>query len=107
MMTLADVAARNGALLVEDVPGISWRIVDAGVKEKARTSPLQRSGFCEEDEDDEEDGAKKYLCWTCGAAYETGRAMEFLKHIMKCCKDESSKKAASRQSIMPAVTGEL
>jgi hypothetical protein len=87
MMTLADIAARNGAVLVEEVPGISWRIVDAGVKGNASSSLLQRSGLCEEDEDDEEDCAKRYLCWTCGASYDTSMAMEFLKHIMKCCKE--------------------
>ena len=92
MMTLVDVAARNGAVLVEEVPGISWRMVDAGVKEKTLPAHLQRSVLCEEDEDEEEDGAKGYLCWTCGASYDTSRAMEFLKHIMTCCKDSSSSK---------------
>jgi hypothetical protein len=92
MMTLGDIAEKNGAALINEVPGISWRIVDANVTAKAQPSLLQRLlGYCAEDEE-EEAGAEGYLCWTCGASYETDKAMEFLRHIKVCCKDESSSK---------------
>ena len=91
MMTLAEMAEKNGVLVINEVPDISRRVVDAAAKEKAHSSLLQRLlGFCEEDDGEEEDCTAGYSCWTCGASYDTGRAREFLKHIMECCKEDSS-----------------
>jgi hypothetical protein len=88
MMTLAEMAERNGAVLINEVPGISWRMTGAGKTEKAQPSLLQRLfGLCEEEEVEKENCSKEYLCWTCGASYEIGRAREFLRHIKVCCKD--------------------
>jgi hypothetical protein len=93
MMTLEDIAAKNDAIVINEVPGISWRIVGARRKEKTQPPLLHRLlGICKEDDGEEEDGAKGYVCWTCGAAYDTSRAMEFLRHIKVCCKDDSSYK---------------
>ena len=92
VMTLTEMAEKNGALVINEMPDVSWRVVDAAAKEKAHSSLLQRLlGFCEGDEGEEEDCAACYSCWTCGASYDTSRAREFLMHIMTCCaKDPSS-----------------
>jgi hypothetical protein len=109
MATMADIAEKNGAVLINEVPGISWRMTDANVTEKTQPSLLQRLfGLCEDEEEEVADCTKGYLCWTCGASYETNRAKEFLIHIRKCCKGEpSAKKTVSQQSMMSTVTGEL
>jgi len=83
---MADIAEKNGAVLINEVPGISWRMTGTCRTEEAQPSLLQRLFGLYEDEDEEEDSAKVYSCWTCGASYETGRAMEFLRHIKVCCK---------------------
>ena len=86
MMSLDGIAAKNGAVLINEVPGISWRMTVAGATEKAQPSLLQRLfGFCMEEA--AEDCANGYLCWTCGASYDAGKAMEFLRHIKVCCRD--------------------
>ena len=93
MMTLTDIAEKNWAVMVEDAPRVSLKLMDAGAMEHTLQSFLQRAfGLYEEDEGEEEDCAEGYLCWTCGASYETGRAREFLWHIRECCKNRSSSK---------------
>jgi hypothetical protein len=91
MTTLADIAEKDWAVSVEGVPGISLRLTDSGGMEKTLHSVLQRIfGLYDDAEEAEEDCAEAYKCWTCGASYETGRAIEFLRHIKVCCKGPSS-----------------
>jgi len=83
-----DIEARNGMVMVNEVLGIPLRKETSEGMGNARPSLLQRLfGFREEDDVEEEGCAKKYLCWTCGAAYETGNEREFLRHIKECCRD--------------------
>jgi hypothetical protein len=90
-MTLANIAEKNWAVLVEDTPNISLKLFDASGMEKMLQSFLQKTfGLCNEEESEEENGAKSYLCWTCGTSYKAGREREFLWHIRECCRNESS-----------------
>lgn len=74
--------------VINEVPVISWNVMDSATKERAQPSlPNKLLESCDEDEGDEEKNAGCYSCWTCGASYETGRALEFLRHIVKCCKE--------------------
>jgi hypothetical protein len=86
MMTMANVAAKNGAVLAAEMPGLSWGLLGARVNEKSHLSLLQKLFGRNVDEMEEGACTKKYTCWTCGATYKVCESREFLTHIKVCCK---------------------
>lgn len=89
MISLEDIAAKNGMIASNGVLGILLRTEGATLNEKLHSSILQRLFGSGQEEDKNEVVAKKYTCWTCGAAYGVPEAREFLTHIKECCKDDS------------------
>ena len=86
-MILGDITAKNGMIVISGVSGIPLRL--EGVNEKPHQSLLQRFFGSYIEEDKNEAVAKKYTCWTCGAAYGVPEARAFLAHIKECCKADS------------------
>lgn len=83
MVFLADLIKSGEVAVVEEVPGLVWRVVEPN--KKAQPAP-QRGLFKfwkKQESPTTQSNVKKFTCWTCGKEYV---AADFLWHIRECCK---------------------